>query len=44
VAEDAPYALVAHVNEHKVFAKYVKNFNPIPADLVNLGDVWIDKG
>jgi peptide/nickel transport system substrate-binding protein len=44
VADQAPYALIAHVNEHKVFAKYVKNFNPIPAELVNLGDVWIDKG
>jgi peptide/nickel transport system substrate-binding protein len=44
VAEDAPYALIAHVNERKVFGKHVKNFNPIPAELVNLGDVWIDKG
>lgn len=43
VADQAPYALIAHVNEFKVFGKHVKNFNPIPAELVNLGDVWIDK-
>ncbi len=44
IAADAPCAFIAHVNEHKVFAKYVKNFNPIPADLINMHDVWLDKG
>ncbi|MEE8301325.1 MAG: ABC transporter substrate-binding protein [Candidatus Tectomicrobia bacterium] len=44
IAADASCAFIAHVNEHKVFAKYVKNFNPIPADLINMHDVWLDKG
>jgi peptide/nickel transport system substrate-binding protein len=43
IADDAPCAFIAHVNEFKVFAKYVKNFNPIPADLINMHDVWLDK-
>jgi len=44
VADQAPYAFVAHVNEHKVFNKEVKNFNPIPAELVQLAEVWMEKG
>jgi ABC-type transport system substrate-binding protein len=44
LAEYAPYALIAHVNERKVFGKHVKNFDAIPAELVNLGNVWIDTG
>ena len=42
-AEDPPCAFIAHYNEFKVFAKYVKNFNPIPADLINMHEVWLDK-
>ncbi len=43
ITQDAPCAFIAHVNEHKVFATYVKGFNPIPADLINMHDVWLDK-
>ncbi len=43
IAEDAPCAFITHFNEHKVFTKSVKNFNPIPADLINMHDVWLDK-
>jgi hypothetical protein len=34
---------IAHVNEHKVMAKHVMSFQAIPADLVNLHTVWLDK-
>jgi len=44
VADQAPYAVIAHVNEHKVFRKHVKNFQPIPAELVQLAKVWLEKG
>jgi peptide/nickel transport system substrate-binding protein len=44
ITDDCPCAFLAHVKENKVFAKYVKNFNPIPADLINMHDVWLDKG
>jgi peptide/nickel transport system substrate-binding protein len=43
IADDAPCAFIAHVNEFKVFATYVKNFNPIPADLINMHDVWLER-
>lgn len=43
VADQAPYAVIAHVNEHKVFRKHVKNFQPIPAELVQLAKVWLEK-
>ncbi|RMF93909.1 MAG: ABC transporter substrate-binding protein [Nitrospinota bacterium] len=43
LVEDAPCAFIAHVNEHKVFAKYVRGFNPIPADLIDMHSVWLEK-
>jgi peptide/nickel transport system substrate-binding protein len=43
LVEECPSAFLAHVNEHKVMAKYVKGFQAIPADLVNLHTVWLDK-
>jgi peptide/nickel transport system substrate-binding protein len=43
IVEDAPVTILHHLNEQKVFHKYVKNFNLIPADLVNMHAVWIDK-
>ncbi len=41
--EDAPVAILLHVNEQKVFHKYVKNFQMIPAGLINMHSVWLDK-
>jgi peptide/nickel transport system substrate-binding protein len=43
IVEDAPVTILHHLNEQKVFHKYVKNFNLIPADLVNMHAVWMDK-
>jgi peptide/nickel transport system permease protein len=43
IVEDAPVAVLLHVNEQKVFHKYVKNFQMIPAGLINMHAVWIDK-
>jgi peptide/nickel transport system substrate-binding protein len=43
IVEDAPVAILHHLNEQKVFHKYVKNFSQIPADLVNMHAVWMDK-
>jgi peptide/nickel transport system substrate-binding protein len=43
IIEDAPVAILLHVNEQKVFAKHVKNFKMIPANLINMHDVWIDR-
>ena len=43
LVEDCPSVFIAHVNEHKVMAKHVKGFQAIPADLVNLHTVWLDK-
>jgi peptide/nickel transport system substrate-binding protein len=43
LVEECPAIFLAHVNEHKVLAKYVKGFQPIPADLMNMHTVWLDK-
>jgi len=43
ILEDAPVAILLHVNEQKVFHKYVKNFPMIPAGLINMHAVWLDK-
>ena len=43
LVEECPSAFLAHVNEHKVMAKYVKGFQVVPADLGNLHGVWLDK-
>jgi len=43
LVEECPSAFLTHVNEYKVMAKHVKGFHPIPADLVNLHTVWLDK-
>ncbi len=43
IVEDAPVAILLHVNEQKVFHKYVKNFQMIPAGLINMHAVWLDK-
>jgi peptide/nickel transport system substrate-binding protein len=43
IIEDAPVAIMLHLNEQKVFHKYVKGFQMIPAGLINMHSVWLDK-
>jgi peptide/nickel transport system substrate-binding protein len=43
LVEECPSVFIAHVNEHKVLAKYVQGFQPIPADLMNMHTVWLNK-
>jgi peptide/nickel transport system substrate-binding protein len=43
IIEDAPVAILLHMNEQKVFHKYVKNFQMIPAGLTDMHRVWLDK-
>jgi ABC-type transport system substrate-binding protein len=43
MVKDAPAAIISHVNELKVFQKYVKGFATIPANLMNLHGVWLEK-
>jgi peptide/nickel transport system substrate-binding protein len=43
ILEDAPVTILLHVNEQKVFHKYVKNFQMIPANLINMHSVWLEK-
>jgi peptide/nickel transport system substrate-binding protein len=41
--EEVPSAVLLHENEQKVFAKYVKGFEPIPVNAINMHSVWLDK-
>ncbi len=41
LAEDAPCAFLAHLKEFKVLSKRVKNFQYVPADLMNFHTVWV---
>jgi peptide/nickel transport system substrate-binding protein len=43
IVEDAPVAVLLHVNEQKILAKHVKGFQMIPAGLINMHAVWLDK-
>jgi peptide/nickel transport system substrate-binding protein len=43
IIEDAPVAILLHLNEQKVFQKYVKGFQMIPAGLIDMHRVWLDK-
>jgi peptide/nickel transport system substrate-binding protein len=43
ILEDTPVAIMLHANEQKVFAKHVKNFQMIPAGLIDMHRVWLDK-
>ncbi|MGH7314844.1 MAG: ABC transporter substrate-binding protein [Candidatus Rokuibacteriota bacterium] len=43
IVEDAPVAILLHLNEQKVFHKYVKGFQVIPAGLIDMHRVWLDK-
>ncbi|MBI3327618.1 MAG: ABC transporter substrate-binding protein [Nitrospinae bacterium] len=43
ILKEAPVAIFSHVNELKVFHKYVKGFVTIPANLLNMHGVWLEK-
>jgi peptide/nickel transport system substrate-binding protein len=43
IIEEVPNAIILHENEQKVFAKYVKGFQPIPVNAINMHSVWLDK-
>jgi peptide/nickel transport system substrate-binding protein len=43
MVKEAPAAIISHVNELKVLQKYVKGFTTIPANLLNLHGVWLEK-
>jgi peptide/nickel transport system substrate-binding protein len=43
LVEDAPSAVILHENEQKIFAKYVKGFQPIPVNAIDMHRVWLDK-
>ena len=43
IIEDVPTATIFHANEQKVFHKYVKGFQVVPANLINMHGVWLEK-
>ena len=43
IREDAPVAILLHVNEQKIHHKYVKGSQMIPAGLINMHSVWLDR-
>jgi len=43
IIEDAPVAILLHLNEQKLFNKYVKGFQMIPAGLIDMHRVWLDR-
>lgn len=43
IIEDTPVVVILHANEQKVFHKYVKGFQVIPANLIDMHAAWIDK-
>ncbi len=43
IVDEAPAAVILHENEQKVFAKYVKSFQPIPANSIDMHRVWLEK-
>ena len=43
IIEDAPVVIMMHLNEQKIFHKYVKGFQMIPAGLIDMHRVWLDK-
>ncbi len=43
ILEDAPVAIILHVNEQKIFHKYVRGFQMIPSNLIDMHYVWLDR-
>jgi peptide/nickel transport system substrate-binding protein len=43
IVEDVPVVAILHAHEQKVFHKSVKGFQPIPANLIDMHTVWLDR-
>jgi peptide/nickel transport system substrate-binding protein len=43
LVHEAPAAIILHENEQKIFAKYVKGFQPIPVNAIDMHRIWLDK-
>jgi peptide/nickel transport system substrate-binding protein len=43
IIEDAPVVILLHMNEVKIFHKYVKGFQMVPAGLIDMHRVWLDR-
>jgi len=43
IVQDAPVAVIFHANEQKAFQKSVRGFQVIPANLMNMHAVWLDR-
>ena len=43
ILDDAPVAILLHVNEQKILHTSVKGFQMIPAGLINMHSVWLDR-
>jgi peptide/nickel transport system substrate-binding protein len=43
ILDDAPVTILTHLNEQKVHHKYVKGFQMIPAGLIDMHYVWLDR-
>jgi hypothetical protein len=43
IIEDTPVTIILHANEQKIFAKHVKDFQMIPAGLIDMHRVWLDR-
>ena len=43
ILEDAPVTILLHVNEQKILHKHVKGFQMIPANLIDMHRVWLDR-
>jgi peptide/nickel transport system substrate-binding protein len=43
ILDDAPVAVLLHVNEQKIHHKSVKGFQMIPAGLIDMHRVWLDR-
>ena len=41
--DDAPVAILLHVNEQKIHHKHVNGFQMIPAGLIDMHRVWLDR-
>jgi peptide/nickel transport system substrate-binding protein len=43
ILDDAPVTILTHLNEQKIHHKYVKGFQMIPAGLIDMHYVWLDR-
>jgi peptide/nickel transport system substrate-binding protein len=40
---ETPSAIILHENEQKIFTKYVKGFQSIPVNAIDMHRIWLDK-